>query len=413
MYFAKVTRPQVGAITLKKCFLLLVVASWQTCVSAQDLPATEEPESQPQASASFPIPADVTTFSQIMEFIGRIDGMEPPGRSESEVLTHHRKVARTVANAAEKALKTKLTDDELMQSVFYKLQAIRLLSQMKEPGADKELSQAIDQALGDKRPTVKLVGTKFLIEHGFGEWNHWREPERKAWADRLSNVVLGSKPSGEQLQMLLNVLDYLGDMEGDVYAKELLAKVVPHYRQTDNKRLLEHVVLLEGIARRLDLPGKKMELEGELLDGSTLDWSQYRGKVVLVDFWATWCRPCRAEIPNVLAMYEAYHEKGFDVLGISLDATRAQAESYIKQANLPWRTLFSSQEEQRSWQHPMAMKYGITGIPRAILVDREGKVVNMNARGRILVHELRRLLGEPIARKNLEQDALVRNQTGE
>ena len=96
-------------------------------------------------------------------------------------------------------------------------------------------------------------------------------------------------------------------------------------------------------------------------------------------------------------MYKAYHDKGFEVLGISLDEKPSQAKSYIKQSKIPWATMFSKDPEARVWQNPMAVRYGINGIPRAILVDRDGKVVSMNARGKNLEKELRRLLGEPLA----------------
>jgi len=103
-------------------------------------------------------------------------------------------------------------------------------------------------------------------------------------------------------------------------------------------------------------------------------------------------------------MYRDYHDKGFEVLGISLDDQREQAESYIKQKEIPWPTMFSDNPSERRWQHPMAVRYGIMGIPRAILINREGKVVHMTARGANLGRELRRLLGEPVARAQQRSD---------
>ena len=95
-----------------------------------------------------------------------------------------------------------------------------------------------------------------------------------------------------------------------------------------------------------------MEITGTLLDGEPVDWESYRGKVVLVDFWATWCGPCRAEIPNVLEMYEAYHDKGFDVLGVSLDATPEAAEKYVAENKLPWSSIFPKNEDERRVEQP-------------------------------------------------------------
>ena len=94
-------------------------------------------------------------------------------------------------------------------------------------------------------------------------------------------------------------------------------------------------------------------------------------------------------------MYEAYHEKGFEVLGISLDKSEAKAADYVEENAIPWPSLFPEDKDRRGWNHPLVSYYGIRGIPTAILVDADGRVVSMNARGRALREQLRELLGEP------------------
>jgi thiol-disulfide isomerase/thioredoxin len=124
--------------------------------------------------------------------------------------------------------------------------------------------------------------------------------------------------------------------------------------------------------------GKAMELEGETLSGEKFEWQSYRGKVVLVDFWASWCGPCRREIPNILERHKKYHEQGFVVVGVCLDTDRGKAEQYMADEKIPWPSLFA---KDAGWRHPMATKYNVTSIPTAILVDRDGNVVSMSARG--------------------------------
>ena len=111
---------------------------------------------------------------------------------------------------------------------------------------------------------------------------------------------------------------------------------------------------------------------------------------MLIDFWATWCGPCRAEFPNVIANYDKYHEKGFDVIGINLDDEKSTVEAFLDKEKLPWKTLFNDQPGETGFSNPMARRYGISGIPTVILVDRAGKVISLNARG----PELGRLLAE-------------------
>jgi thiol-disulfide isomerase/thioredoxin len=146
-----------------------------------------------------------------------------------------------------------------------------------------------------------------------------------------------------------------------------------------------------GAARRLDLLGNPLEISGTEMDGAKFDWAKYRGKVVLVDFWATWCGPCMAELPNVKKHYELYHDRGFDVVGISVDRDRAKLESFLDKEQNPWTTLHDG-----DWSdNAVATYYGVMGIPTVILVDKDGKVVSTNARGPELAKQLAALLGPP------------------
>ena len=116
------------------------------------------------------------------------------------------------------------------------------------------------------------------------------------------------------------------------------------------------------------------------LGGKVISLTDYRGKVVLLDFWAVWCGPCIGEIPNVKEVYEKYHDKGFEVIGISLDDDEAVLREFIKENQLPWRQIFDGE----GWSGPLAEKYGVRSIPAPFLLDREGKVISVKARGNLL-----------------------------
>ena len=120
--------------------------------------------------------------------------------------------------------------------------------------------------------------------------------------------------------------------------------------------------------RRYGLLGKPMEVKGKTLDGKDFNLESLKGKVVLVDFWATWCGPCIAEMPHVRELYEGYHGKGFEVVGISLDEKKEVLQAFLAEEKLPWVQLYSETEGNTGGRIPIAEYYGISSIPTAILI---------------------------------------------
>jgi len=123
-------------------------------------------------------------------------------------------------------------------------------------------------------------------------------------------------------------------------------------------------------------------------DGKTLDLKQLRGKYVLLDFWASWCGPCRRENPNVVAMYKKYNNKGFEIFSVSLDSNKDKWIEAIKKDNLIWKGHVS---DLGGWQSAPAALYSVKSIPTTFLLDKEGKIIAKNLRGPALEQKLAEL----------------------
>ncbi len=130
--------------------------------------------------------------------------------------------------------------------------------------------------------------------------------------------------------------------------------------------------------------GQTVELAGTKVDGTPLDVADYRGKVTLVSFWATWCQPCVAEMPELKSIYHELHDRGFEVLGVSLDEPDVDLADFARNQDLPWAVLGGTSADSL----PLARQLGVTSVPRSVLLDREGKIVAVDPK----LHELEKLV---------------------
>jgi peroxiredoxin len=131
------------------------------------------------------------------------------------------------------------------------------------------------------------------------------------------------------------------------------------------------------------------EFSAPNVDGKMVSLKESLGKITIVDFWASWCKPCRAENPNVVALYNEFHAKGLNIIGVSLDRDAAAWKEAITADGLTWTEV----SNLKFWQNPIAQKYNVKSIPATFLLDANGKIIAKDLSGEALKSKVASLLG--------------------
>ncbi len=227
----------------------------------------------------------------------------------------------------------------------------------------------------------------------------YRELSQKNTAEadaRIKEIM--TEADDIQLKAMKSTWDYIMAHKNDVTPVALIQNVMyeltydqlaeiinPDVAYFNHPLMARPKKLMEGLKKRSagtmftdltmnDTEGKERKLS---------EWVG-KGNYVLVDFWASWCGPCRAEMPNVVAAYEKYHAKGFDVVGVSFDQKSDAWKKAIEQIGMKWHNI----SDLKGWQCAASEAYGISSIPSNILVDGEGKIVASDLRGEALHKKL-------------------------
>ncbi len=323
---------------------------------AAEKPADEKPAEEAAEVDIYEVPT-TTDSAELLKFIYRLRDFQP--KSRVEALDHQKRAS----NAAFLA-------------------------------ADRILSFEKDKTSEAYRFAFPLAINRQLMAL------RTKSPEAQAKVVEDVTAFLASAPKIEinEARLMMMVGRAVESSDNDELAEQAYTKFSEMLAKADEPQLQDLGKKFAGSVRRMKLVGQEMEVSGTKLDGTKFDVASLKGKTVLVDFWATWCGPCLATIPQLRESYAAYHDKGFEIVGVSVDAERSDLDQFMEKEKLPWTIL-----NEEGGQNPAASYYGISGIPAMFLIGADGKVVSTNARG----PELTRLLEErfgPIPEKKPAED---------
>ncbi len=205
---------------------------------------------------------------------------------------------------------------------------------------------------------------------------------QKKWMAELEDFLVKFPQSDEVPAVLFHLANANEFNAEEEKARQQYQKLVESYPAT------EHGKKAAGALRRLDLVGKPIELKGVGLQNETVDSSAYRGKPILVVFWASWASPVKVDLPDLKKVYEKYHERGLEIVGVDLDNERGELDAFLKEHHLAWPQIF----EAGGVDSRLAVEYGIISLPTIFLVDADGKVLNRSLRSAEADRQVEKLL---------------------
>ncbi|MCR9285792.1 MAG: TlpA family protein disulfide reductase [Bacteroidetes bacterium] len=235
------------------------------------------------------------------------------------------------------------------------------------------------------------------------EYLPWVFEGTKSYATTLSSIQL---PKDQHQMVLENLLKNIpedtrtyqlafGGILAGMQAKNhpnyiyFGQKFVQKYKATDMRACVEVNRQIRNIKGTI-LGGEAPNFTMKTPEGEDMSLTDLRGKYVLIDFWASWCGPCRRENPNVVAMYNKYKERDFEILSVSLDGNKDRWIQAIEKDGMDWHHV----SDLKKWQNAAAKMYGVRSIPHTVLLDKEGKILARNLRGPNLEAKLKEIMGD-------------------
>jgi peroxiredoxin len=327
-------------------------------------PEWQENEPTPEEKTAYYVPRLIKGADQAKDFYTRFPDQ---AKAEAARKAEYRLLSIAVREFGEKSLSDRL--------------AMVILARLKDPKLTEEERTALikdPNTPGDQR-VVLLRDSKLPDDDKFTLRAEALAQLAQKLPDGMSNFLAQVEKLRADYPKRLEVYGLLmtAMQKGTPDQAKAIAKEIADSDAPDEVK-----TKAAGLQRPSDRVGKPLDIQFTAFDGREVDLSKMKGKVVLVDFWATWCRPCVGELPNVKAAYEKLHDRGFEIVSISLDSEKDALTKFLAKEQMPWPQYFDGLE----WKNKFAVKFGIQAIPTMWLVDKQGNLRDVEPRDGLEEH---------------------------
>lgn len=334
---------------------------------------------------------------------GRSDTGAPPSEQMTKLMEQLQQLDERIAKAKPadrtKMIETRadmlrklasVTDDASLKDQWYGQLADMLSAAVVEgsyPKGVEELEQLAKDLQRQKASKEALAHVEF--QSIWADWGRRSQDPKQdyakvqdAWLKQLK-AFAGRYPSSPDTAEALLQLGMADEFAGQTeQAEKWYTQLARNFSSNSRGRKAA------GALRRLDSIGKRISISGDAIGGGRISLEDYRGKYTLVQYWATWCEPCKSDMAQIKALNAKYGSRGFAVLGVNLDQSVSRPQEYLQENRLPWKHIY----DEGGLDGKLAGELGVMTLPLMILVDDEGKVLHRNIHVAELDAELKRVI---------------------
>jgi thiol-disulfide isomerase/thioredoxin len=326
------------------------------------------------------------SLEELHKFLDRMDG--------APASIHHRPgFADGMVEAADQILAKKPDSDLRRFALITKMSALHESAFDGNDESDKRLTEVSKSLLKDPDPAVVKEAKFYELERAVMAGDDVKLADIPKLLDQVHEALGDQILAARHLRIASATVHLINRLEDDDQATKRYHELGEQLATADDSELSAYGRRIAKGARPPSMIGKPLEIAGKSLDGADIDIQKFKGKIVLVDFWATWCPPCRAKLPGLMKLYEQRHPQGLEVIGVSMDQDLDALAKFVEEQKVPWNNIVGEKAGEEM-QFPLATKYDISGIPTLFLVGRDGKVIAHDPTDAELEQKLDELLKE-------------------